>query len=81
MAAAAATAFGIVVGTVVGLVAAYSRGWLDDVLCAATTCCWPFHRSCSSCSPSPRWARSWLIVLTVGITHAPRVARVMRKRR
>ena len=69
---AAAAAFGIVVETVVGLVAAYSRGWLDDVLMrAATTCCWPFHRSCSSCSPSPRWAQAQrLIVLTVGLTHA-----------
>jgi peptide/nickel transport system permease protein len=77
--AAAATAFGIVVGTVVGLVAAYSRGWLDDVLMRSNDVLLAFPQivfvllAVSAIGP-----KLWLIVLTVGLTHAPRVARVMR---
>ena len=80
--AAAATAFGIVVGTVVGLVAAYSRGWLDDVLMRSNDVLLAFPQivfvllAVSAVGP-----KLWLIVLTVGLTHAPRVARVMRARR
>jgi peptide/nickel transport system permease protein len=77
--AAAATTFGIVVGTVVGLVAAYSRGWLDDVLMRSNDVLLAFPQivfvllAVSAVGP-----KLWLIVLTVGLTHAPRVARVMR---
>jgi len=77
--ATAATAFGIVVGTVVGLVAAYSRGWLDDVLMRSNDVLLAFPQivfvllAVSAVGP-----KLWLIVLTVGLTHAPRVARVMR---
>ena len=77
--AAAATTFGIVVGTVVGLVAAYSRGWLDDVLMRSNDVLLAFPQivfvllAVSAIGP-----KLWLIVLTVGLTHAPRVARVMR---
>jgi peptide/nickel transport system permease protein len=76
---AAATMFGIVVGTVVGLVAAYSRGWVDDALMRANDVLLAFPQivfvllAVSAIGP-----KLWLIVLTVGVTHAPRVARVMR---
>jgi peptide/nickel transport system permease protein len=76
---AAATAVGIVVGTAVGLVAAYSRNWLDDVLMRGNDVLLSFPQiilvllAVSVIGPKP-----WLIVLTVGMTHAPRVARVMR---
>ena len=75
----AATAIGIVLGTVVGLVAAYSRNWLDDVLMRANDVILAFPQivfvllAVSAIGP-----KLWLIVLTVGLTHAPRVARVMR---
>jgi peptide/nickel transport system permease protein len=74
-----ATLIGMVVGTVVGLVAAYSRGWLDDLLMRANDVGLAFPQivfvllAVSAIGP-----KLWLIVLTVGATHAPRVARVMR---
>jgi peptide/nickel transport system permease protein len=76
---AAATLVGIVVGTMVGLVAAYSRNWLDDVLMRGNDVLLSFPQiifvllAVSAIGP-----KLWLIVLTVGFTHAPRVARVMR---
>ena len=75
----AATIVGIVVGTIVGLVAAYARNWLDDVLMRGNDVLLSFPQiilvllAVSAIGP-----KLWLIVLTVGFTHAPRVARVMR---
>jgi peptide/nickel transport system permease protein len=75
----AATTVGIVLGTAVGLVAAYSRNWLDDVLMRANDVLLSFPAiifvllAVTAIGP-----KLWLIVLTVGFTHAPRVARVMR---
>ena len=77
--ALAATLVGIVVGTAVGLVAAYARNWLDDVLMRGNDVLLSFPQiilvllAVSAIGP-----KLWLIVLTVGMTHAPRVARVMR---
>jgi peptide/nickel transport system permease protein len=77
--AAAATLLGITVGVVVGLVAAYSRNWLDDVLMRGNDVLLAFPQiifvllAVSALGP-----KLWLIVLTVGLTHAPRVARVIR---
>jgi peptide/nickel transport system permease protein len=77
--AVAATALGIVAGTIIGLVAAYGRGWVDDVLMRGNDVLLAFPQivfvllAVSAIGP-----KLWLIVLTVGITHAPRVARVMR---
>jgi peptide/nickel transport system permease protein len=76
---AAATLLGITVGTVVGLVAAYARNWLDDVLMRSNDVLLAFPQiifvllAVSAIGP-----KLWLIVLTVGLTHAPRVARVIR---
>jgi peptide/nickel transport system permease protein len=77
--AVASTVLGMVVGVVVGLVAAYSRNWLDDVLMRGNDVLLAFPQiifvllAVSAIGP-----KLWLIVLTVGLTHAPRVARVMR---
>ena len=76
---AAATLFGVGLGVVVGLVAAYSRNWLDDVLMRANDVVLAFPQiilvllAVSALGP-----KLWVIVVTVGITHLPRVARVMR---
>jgi peptide/nickel transport system permease protein len=76
---AGATLLGIVVGVIVGLVAAYSRNWLDDVLMRGNDVILAFPQivlvllAVTALGP-----KLWLIVVTVGITHAPRVARVMR---
>jgi peptide/nickel transport system permease protein len=78
-ASAAATAVGIILGVIVGLVAAYSGGWLDEVLMRGNDVLLSFPAiifvllAVASIGP-----KLWLIVLTVGLTHAPRVARVMR---
>jgi peptide/nickel transport system permease protein len=75
----AATLLGMVVGVVVGLIAAYARNWLDDVLMRANDVLLAFPQiifvllAVSAIGP-----KLWLIVLTVGLTHAPRVARVIR---
>jgi peptide/nickel transport system permease protein len=77
--AAAATVLGVVLGVVVGLIAAYARNWLDDVLMRGNDVVLAFPQiifvllAVSAIGP-----KLWLIVLTVGLTHAPRVARVMR---
>jgi peptide/nickel transport system permease protein len=77
--AAASTVLGIGAGTVIGLIAAYSRNWLDDVLMRGNDVLLAFPQiifvllAVSAVGP-----KLWLIVLTVGLTHAPRVARVIR---
>lgn len=77
--AVASTALGIVVGVIVGLVAAYARNWLDDLLMRTNDVLLAFPQiifvllAVSAVGP-----KLWLIVLTVGLTHAPRVARVIR---
>jgi peptide/nickel transport system ATP-binding protein len=76
---AAATLVGITAGTAIGLVAAYARGWLDEVLMRSNDVLLAFPQiifvllAIAAVGP-----KLWLIVLTVGATHAPRVARVMR---
>jgi peptide/nickel transport system permease protein len=76
---AAATAVGIVLGVIVGLVAAYSRNWLDDVLMRGNDVLLSFPQIIFVLlAMAARPDAVWLIVVTVGLTHAPRVARVMR---
>jgi peptide/nickel transport system permease protein len=76
---AAATLLGITLGVIVGLIAAYARNWLDDVLMRGNDVLLAFPQiifvllAVSALGP-----KLWLIVLTVGLTHAPRVARVIR---
>jgi peptide/nickel transport system permease protein len=76
---AAATVLGVGIGVVVGLVAAYSRNWLDDVLMRGNDVFLAFPQIILALlAVSALGAKLWLIVLVVGLTHAPRVARVMR---
>ena len=76
---AAATLLGVGLGVVVGLVAAYARNWLDDVLMRASDVILAFPQIILALlAVSALGAKLWLIVLIVGLTHAPRVARVIR---
>jgi peptide/nickel transport system permease protein len=74
-----ATALGLGLGILVGLISAYMRNWVDDVLMRAMDVLLAFPQIVfvllliSSVGP-----QLWLIVLTVGLSHAPRVARVTR---
>jgi peptide/nickel transport system permease protein len=77
--ASLATALGLVLGVVVGLVAAYSRNWLDDVLMRIMDVVLAFPQIMLAlvviATVGPK---EWLIVLAVGLTTMPRVARVIR---
>jgi len=77
--AAGATAFGVVVGGAAGISAAYLRGRTDGLIMRTVDVILAF--------PSLVFAlllvsivgpKLWLIVLAVGFTHAPAVARVLR---
>jgi peptide/nickel transport system permease protein len=75
----AAALIGVVLGVCVGLVAAYARNWLDDVLMRANDVVLAFPQIVLVLLVVTAGGQKlWLIVLAVGITHAPRVARVMR---
>ena len=77
--AAAATAIGIVLGVIVGLVAAYARNWLDDVLMRASDVVLAFPQIILALlAVSVIGPKLWLIVLVVALGHVPRVARVLR---
>ena len=75
----AATAIGLVLGVLIGLVAAYSRSVLDDVLMRGMDVILAFPSivlalvAVATVGPT-----LWLLVLAVGLTTAPRVARVTR---
>jgi peptide/nickel transport system permease protein len=74
-----ATALGVVSGVIIGLLAAYFRRWVDEVLMRGMDVLLAFPQIVfvlllvSTVGP-----RLWLIVVTVGLTHMPRVARVVR---
>lgn len=74
-----ATTLGMVVGTTIGLLAAYSRPWLDETLMRSTDLVLAFPQIVlvllfvSLIGP-----RLWLIVLLVALAWAPQIARVTR---
>lgn len=74
-----ATAFGVGLGAVIGLTAAYARGVVDDVLMRVSDVFMAFPQIVFGLLlVSALGPKLWLLVLAVGITHAPRVARVLR---
>jgi peptide/nickel transport system permease protein len=76
---AAATLLGVGLGVVIGLVAAYSRNWLDDVLMRGSDVVLAFPQIILALlAVSALGPKLWLIVLVVAIGHVPRVARVIR---
>ena len=76
---AAATAIGLLLGVSVGLVAAYSRGLLDDVLMRSMDVILAFPSIVLALvAVATIGPKLWLIVLVVGLTTMPRVARVTR---
>jgi peptide/nickel transport system permease protein len=75
----AATAIGLVLGVAIGLVAAYSRGRLDDVLMRLMDVILAFPSIVLALvAVSTAGPQVWLIILVVGLTTMPRVARVTR---
>ncbi len=76
---ALSTALGAVLGIAVGLLAAYSRGYLDEMLMRSMDVVLAFPQLVFTlvlvATVGPKL---WLLVLAVGITTTPRVARVTR---
>ncbi|WP_113700322.1 ABC transporter permease [Nonomuraea lactucae] len=74
-----ATLLGMVLGIVVGMVAGYARGWPDEVIMRLNDVVLAFPQIVlalvllATVGPEP-----WLVVLVVGVSHAPRVARLAR---
>ena len=75
-----ATLLGMVLGIAIGVVAAYAGGWWDEVIMRLNDVLLAFPQILLALvvltalqSPSP-----WVIVVLVGVSHAPRVARVAR---
>jgi len=74
-----ATAMGLVLGAAVGLTAAYSRNKLDDVLMRGMDVILAFPQiMLALVAMATVGPKAWIIVLTVGLTTMPRVARVTR---
>jgi peptide/nickel transport system permease protein len=77
--AAAATAFGIIVGTAAGVSAAYRRGRTDGFIMRTVDVILAFPQLVFALLlVSLIGPKLWLIVIAVGLSHAPAVARVMR---
>lgn len=74
-----ATAFALALGTLIGLVAAYNRRKLDDVLMRAMDVILALPQIILVLVVITMFgAQTWLIVLAVGISTVPRIARVVR---
>jgi peptide/nickel transport system permease protein len=75
-----ATLLGMVLGILIGVVAAYAGGWVDEVVMRLNDVMLAFPQILLallvlSAVDQPQW---WMIVLLVGVSHAPRVARMAR---
>jgi peptide/nickel transport system permease protein len=74
-----ATLLGMVLGVAAGLVAGYARGWADEVIMRVCDVVLAFPQIVlvlvllSVAGP-----KRWLVVVVVGVSHAPRVARLTR---
>ncbi|MGI8479644.1 MAG: ABC transporter permease, partial [Gaiellaceae bacterium] len=76
---ALATLMGFVLGTAIGLVAAYSHGVLDDALMRGMDVILSFPQIVFALVLAATVGpKLWLLVLAVGITTMPRVARIAR---
>ena len=75
----ASTLVGVGVGLVVGLTAAYIGGVVDEILMRIADVFMAFPQIVLALLLVTAFGpKVWLIILTVGISHAPRVARVIR---
>jgi peptide/nickel transport system permease protein len=77
--AALSTLLGVSLGVAVGLVAAYARNFLDDLLMRSMDIILAFPQIVLALvAVATVGPKLWLLVLVVGVTTAPRVARVVR---
>jgi len=77
--AVVSTAIGLVFGVAIGLVAAYARNALDDILMRAMDVIMAFPQiMLGLLAVSLVGAKTWVIIVAIALTTAPRVARVAR---
>jgi peptide/nickel transport system permease protein len=77
--AVAATALGIALGAVAGVSAAYLRGWRDGAIMRVVDVFLAFPQLVFALLlVSIIGPETWLLVVAVGLSHAPQVARVLR---
>ncbi len=75
----AAAALGIVAGTTIGLVAAYSRGVADNLLMRGMDVILAFPAIIFALlAVATLGPKLWLLVIAIGVSHTPRVARLVR---
>ncbi|WP_026118890.1 ABC transporter permease [Nocardiopsis ganjiahuensis] len=78
--AGSAAGLGVAAGTVVGIIAGYRRGWVDDVLMRANDVLLAFPQLIAALLVmSIIGPKVWLIVAVIAVSHMPRVARVIRE--
>jgi peptide/nickel transport system permease protein len=75
-----ATLVGMVLGVLIGVVAAYSGGWWDEVIMRLNDVLLAFPQILLALVvlTALRNPAAWVIVVLIGLSHAPRVARVSR---
>jgi peptide/nickel transport system permease protein len=77
--AVVSTAIGVVLGVIIGLVAAYARNALDDILMRLMDVIMAFPQiMLALVAVSLVGAKTWVIIVAIALTTAPRVARVAR---
>jgi len=77
--AAAATALGVSAGVALGIAAAYYRRWADGIIMRIVDVFLAFPQLVFALLlVSILGPKSWLIIVAVGISHTPQVARVLR---
>ena len=74
------TLLGMVLGIAIGVVAAYAGGWWDEVIMRLNdvTLAFPQILLALVILTAVDQPRAWIIIVLVGVSHAPRVARVAR---
>jgi peptide/nickel transport system permease protein len=74
------TILGMVLGTLVGVVAAYSGGWWDEVIMRLNDVALAFPQILLTLLvlTAVSAPKDWMIIILIGISHAPRVARLAR---
>jgi peptide/nickel transport system permease protein len=73
------TAIGLIVGVAIGLIAAYARNYLDDILMRTMDVIMAFPQiMLALVAVSLLGASDWLVIAAIALTTAPRVSRVAR---
>lgn len=74
-----ATLLGLVLGAVLGMIAAYTGGWLDSLIMRANDVLLAVPQLVFALlAVTVLGPQGWVLVTVIGVTHAPRIARVAR---